>query len=187
MSNAAVPILICTTQSAIHTPYSQFLQSLNGGVCAVACGLCALGRYHFEAACQIKENPPWRIPRTTWPYRYIAHIAVSHNRLTKVTGIPYIGRVHDIPFTHNWLKFKQWGDKYGPIYQSTIFGEKHVWVMRESVAHDLLSKKGGIYADRPGIPAVPGSKSTGEYLPLLGFGGKPAPRSVHGIHGGTTY
>lgn len=83
--------------------------------------------------------------------------------------------MHDIPFKHNWIKFKEWGDQYGPIYQSTIFGEKHVWVMREKVAHDLLSKKGGIYADRPGIPAVPGSKSTGEYLPLLGFSGQYSP------------
>jgi hypothetical protein len=100
------------------------------------------------------------------------YIMICNQHLTIYAGIPYIGRVHDIPFTHNWLKFTQWGDQYGPIYQSTIFGEKHVWVMREKIAHDLLSKKGGIYADRPGIPAVPGSKSTGEYLPLLGFSGK---------------
>nr|OQO15565.1 hypothetical protein B0A51_17650 [Rachicladosporium sp. CCFEE 5018] len=84
-------------------------------------------------------------------------------------GIPYIGRVHDIPFKHNWIKFKEWGDKYGPIYQSTLFGENHIWVMRESIAHEILGKRGAIYSDRPGIPAVPGSKSEGEYLPLLGF------------------
>lgn len=117
------------------------------------------------------------------------HTAIRSHHLTELAGIPYVGRVHDIPFTHNWLKFKQWGDKYGPIYQSTIFGEKHVWVMRENVAHDLLSKKGGIYADRPGIPAVPGSKSTGEYLPLLGFGGKhfPRPFKIQVMHNGARY
>lgn len=104
--------------------------------------------------------------------------SLSNHRLIDRVGLPYIGRVHDIPFTHNWIKFKTWGDQYGPIYQSTIFGEKHVWVMREKVAHDLLSKKGGIYADRPGIPAVPGSKSTGEYLPLLGFSGELSCRSL---------
>jgi hypothetical protein len=121
-----------------------------------------------------KKIPPGTYRELPGPIGMLCppYIMIRNQDLTIYAGIPYIGRVHDIPFTHNWLKFTQWGDQYGPIYQSTIFGEKHVWVMRENIAHDLLSKKGGIYADRPGIPAVPGSKSTGEYLPLLGFSGK---------------
>ncbi len=63
-------------------------------------------------------------------------------------NLPLVGRIHDIPRNHNWIKFKEWGDQYGPIYRTKIFGENHIWIMKESIALDILGKRGKIYAVR---------------------------------------
>ncbi|KAL1873476.1 hypothetical protein VTK73DRAFT_924 [Phialemonium thermophilum] len=84
------------------------------------------------------------------------------------TGLPFIGRVHDVPAQASWLKFYEWSKVYGPIYQMEIFGETHVWISSERIAHDLLSKRSAIYSDRPVIPNLPDNRTSGEYLALLG-------------------
>ncbi|KAL2161788.1 hypothetical protein VTH06DRAFT_7572 [Thermothelomyces fergusii] len=83
-------------------------------------------------------------------------------------GLPYIGRVHDVPSQASWLKFFEWSKQYGPIYQMKIFGTVHVWISSESVARDLLSKRSKIYSDRPLIPNLPDNRTSGTYLALLG-------------------
>lgn len=83
-------------------------------------------------------------------------------------GLPYIGRVHDVPSRGAWLKFFDWSKTYGPIYQTTMFGTVHVWISSEQVAHDLLAKRATIYSDRPTIPNLPDNRTSGEYLALLG-------------------
>ena len=83
-------------------------------------------------------------------------------------GLPYIGRVHDVPSRGAWLKFFDWSKTYGPIYQTTMFGTVHVWISSEQVAHDLLSKRANIYSDRPTIPNLPDNRTSGDYLALLG-------------------
>ncbi|VBB86158.1 Putative cytochrome P450 E-class, group I [Podospora comata] len=83
-------------------------------------------------------------------------------------GIPFIGRVHDIPENASWLKFYEWSKEYGAIYQMEIFGTVHVWISSEKVAHDLLSKRALIYSDRPTIPNLPDNRTSGDYLALLG-------------------
>ncbi|TVY85121.1 Fumitremorgin C synthase [Lachnellula suecica] len=86
-------------------------------------------------------------------------------------GLPFIGRVHDVPSEATWLKFWDWAKEYGPIYQMEIFGSVHVWISTEQVANDLLSKRGSIYSDRPVIPNLPDNRTSGDYLPLLGRNG----------------
>jgi hypothetical protein len=88
------------------------------------------------------------------------------------TGLPFIGRVHDVPSEATWLKFYEWSKVYGPIYQIEIFGAVHVWISSEQVAHDLLSKRSRIYSDRPVIPNLPNNRTSGEYLALLGRTGR---------------
>ncbi|KAK4202162.1 cytochrome P450 [Triangularia verruculosa] len=83
-------------------------------------------------------------------------------------GIPFIGRVHDIPENASWLKFYEWSKEYGPIYQMEIFGTVHVWISSEKVAQDLLAKRAPIYSDRPQIPNLPDNRTSGDYLALLG-------------------
>jgi cytochrome P450 len=82
--------------------------------------------------------------------------------------LPFIGRVHDVPPEQSWLKFYEWSQQYGPIYQMEIFGTVHVWISSERVAHDLLSRRSAIYSDRPLIPNLPDNRTSGDYLALLG-------------------
>ncbi|KAJ4290041.1 hypothetical protein N0V88_006844 [Collariella sp. IMI 366227] len=83
-------------------------------------------------------------------------------------GIPYVGRIHDVPSKGTWIKIYEWSKKYGPIFQMKIFGTIHVWISSERVAVDLLSKRSNIYSDRPMIPNLPNNRTSGEYLALLG-------------------
>ena len=97
----------------------------------------------------------------------------------ETTGLPIIGRVHDIDMKRSWFKFKEWGDKYGPIYQTTMMGSTHVWISNHEIAVELLTKRGAIYSDRPGIPHMPGTKDGVEYLPFLKYGGDDFPPQLH--------
>ncbi|KAK2067094.1 hypothetical protein P8C59_000858 [Phyllachora maydis] len=83
-------------------------------------------------------------------------------------GIPYFGRIHDVPAEKTWLKFYEWSQQYGPIYKQEMFGATHVWISSEKVANDLMGKKASIYSDRPTIPNLPDNRTSGDYLALLG-------------------
>ena len=63
-------------------------------------------------------------------------------------------------------------DEYGPIYQFTLFGIKHIRLNSEQMAQDLLAKRGAHYSNRAPTPNIPGSKTDAEYLPLLDNNGK---------------
>lgn len=92
-----------------------------------------------------------------------------HDRLTiSSPGLPFIGRVHDVPPEATWLKFYEWSKTYGPIYEMNIFGTSHVWISDEKIAHDLLTKRNAVYSDRPVIPNLPDNRTSGDYLALLG-------------------
>ncbi|KAK3903189.1 cytochrome P450 [Staphylotrichum tortipilum] len=83
-------------------------------------------------------------------------------------GFPWLGPIHDLPVGMSWLKFTEWGRKFGPIFHLKIFGADHVWISKEEVATELMSKKARIYSDRPLIPNLPNNRTSGEYLALLG-------------------
>ena len=89
-----------------------------------------------------------------------------------MSTIPYIGRIHDVDPMAPWYAMKKFSDKYNGIYKSTICGEMHIWIGDANIAYDLLCKKARIYSSRPMVPAVPGSDSQGQYLPLLAHDGK---------------
>jgi len=88
-----------------------------------------------------------------------------------LSGLPIIGRLHDIPHERTWLHFFKWAQEYGPIYKHELFGTTHVWISSETVAKDLLAKQAAIMSDRPLINNLPINKTGGEYLPLLGENG----------------
>jgi hypothetical protein len=85
--------------------------------------------------------------------------------------IPWLGRVHDVDVNAPWFAWRKFTDQYGGICASTICGEMHIWVGDAQIAYDLLCKKAKIYSSRPMVPAVPGSDSQGQYLPLLAHDG----------------
>ncbi|TKA75943.1 hypothetical protein B0A55_05884 [Friedmanniomyces simplex] len=83
-------------------------------------------------------------------------------------GLPVIGSVHELPEKNSWLKFHEWGQKYGPIYQVNLAGTNHIWITRDKIARDLLTKRSAIYSDRPFIPALEqDNRTSGQYLPLM--------------------
>lgn len=84
---------------------------------------------------------------------------------------PIVGRIHDVPSEASWLKFHEWSKEYGPIYQHEIFGDIHIWISSERIAHDLLSRRASIYSDRPFIPNLPDNRYSGNYLALSGYNG----------------
>ena len=88
--------------------------------------------------------------------------------------VPWVGRVHDLPIEHIWLKFAEWAKEYGPIYRTQMLGDNFLIITDEKIAEDLLVKRGKIYGDRPQIRSLFDPKSTNgsmEYLPLMGKNG----------------
>ncbi|KAF8143310.1 cytochrome P450 [Mycena galopus ATCC 62051] len=64
-------------------------------------------------------------------------------------GIPLIGNVLDMPKSHAWKTFAQWGDIYGGIMSVTLLGQPFVILNDPAIATELLEKRGNLYADRP--------------------------------------
>jgi len=106
------------------------------------------------------------------------------NKATEPPGpalIPWIGRIHDLPIEYMWLKFHEWGQKYGPIYRTQMLGDNFIIISDEKIAEDLLVKRAKIYSDRPMIRSLFDAKSTHgsmEYLPLMGHNSKSTSRKI---------
>ena len=69
-----------------------------------------------------------------------------------LSGQPIVGNLLEIPPKHSWIKFKQWADEHGPIYQLRLGGRQHVVVSTEKIANDLLRERGNYYSSREQIP-----------------------------------
>lgn len=80
---------------------------------------------------------------------------------------PIIGRIHDLPRFGLWLKFKEWADEFGPIYQTSMLGQKFVIISDEKLAQELLVKKGNSFAGRPQIRALINHKAGPVYSALM--------------------
>ncbi|KAF7360772.1 Cytochrome P450 [Mycena venus] len=64
-------------------------------------------------------------------------------------GLPLIGNVLDMPKSHAWKTFAQWGDIYGGIMSVTLMGQPFVILNDPAMATEILDKRGSLYADRP--------------------------------------
>lgn len=67
-------------------------------------------------------------------------------------GWPVVGNLPDIPATHSWLQFTEWGKKYGPLYKLNIAGRTNIVVSSEEIANELLRERGTIYSSREQLP-----------------------------------
>jgi len=85
---------------------------------------------------------------------------------------PVVGRVHDLPRFSMWLKFKEWADKYGPIYQTRMLNQPFIIVSDEKIAEELLVKRGHIYSGRPQIRSLIKHKDGPAYSALMDRHGK---------------
>jgi hypothetical protein len=86
-------------------------------------------------------------------------------------GLPWLGPVWAVDATSVFLTFQKWAQKYGSVYQVTIFGQHFAVVSDPNIAKDLLAKQGALCADRPSIALIDNSKESGKYLPFLGNNG----------------
>lgn len=64
-------------------------------------------------------------------------------------ALPVIGNALQIPLTHQWLKYAEWGKKYGEIIHISVFGQPIVILNAAQPISDLLDRRSAIYSDRP--------------------------------------
>jgi hypothetical protein len=77
-----------------------------------------------------------------------------------------------VPDKNSFLKFHEWGQQYGSIYQTNLAGQNHVWITRDSVAQELLGKRAANNSERPFIPSLQAdNRDSGHYLPLMSRNG----------------
>ncbi|KEQ76772.1 cytochrome P450 [Aureobasidium namibiae CBS 147.97] len=89
-------------------------------------------------------------------------------RLPGPKGYPILGSVPDVPDKNSFLKFHEWGQEFGPIYQTNLAGQNHVWITRDGVAQELLGKRAANNSERPFIPSLQAdNRNSGHYLPLM--------------------
>lgn len=86
-------------------------------------------------------------------------------------GKPFVGNLLDIPKVHSWLRFKEWTDEYGPIFQLNIACRKHVVISQEKIANDLLRERGSLYSSREYLPFASGLLSDNLRPLLLPYNG----------------
>lgn len=80
---------------------------------------------------------------------------------------PFVGRIHDLPRFSLWLKFKEWADEHGPIYQTRAVDQTFVIISDEKIAEELLVKRGHIYSGRPQIRSLFRHKEGPAYSALM--------------------
>lgn len=97
------------------------------------------------AVARLKGSPRW-LP-ASW-------IAAKEKRFPGPTQFPLVGRVHDLPKNCLWVKFKEWADVYGPIYETSMMGLKFIIISDEDIATELLVKNGNSFGGRPQIRAL---------------------------------
>ncbi|KAH9850081.1 cytochrome P450 [Lenzites betulinus] len=87
-------------------------------------------------------------------------------------GLPLVGNVLDMPSSHEWRTFAQWGERWGGIMSVTCLGQPYVILNKLKPAVDLLEKKSSIYSSRPSVPM--GGELVGwkRALILLPYGNK---------------
>ncbi|KIK70290.1 hypothetical protein GYMLUDRAFT_67518 [Collybiopsis luxurians FD-317 M1] len=84
-------------------------------------------------------------------YKLFSFQKHSHPLPPGPKGWPLIGNALDMPKTHAWRTFAQWGAKWGSIMSINVFGTPFVIISDPEIADELLSKTGSLYADRPTI------------------------------------
>ncbi|RPD66667.1 cytochrome P450 [Lentinus tigrinus ALCF2SS1-7] len=87
-------------------------------------------------------------------------------------GLPLIGNMLDMPASHEWKTFAQWGERWGDIVSVTFLGQPFVILNSSKHAVDMLEKKSSIYSSRPVIPVGGELVGWNRTLALLPYGNK---------------
>ncbi|KAI0637904.1 cytochrome P450 [Trametes polyzona] len=87
-------------------------------------------------------------------------------------GLPLIGNMLDMPASHEWKTFAQWGERWGDIMSVSFLGQPYVILNSAKHAVELLEKKSSIYSSRPVIPVGGELVGWNRTLALLPYGNK---------------
>ncbi|RAL00821.1 cytochrome P450 [Aspergillus ibericus CBS 121593] len=63
--------------------------------------------------------------------------------------LPLLGNLHQAPKTLPWRIFTEWSKTYGPIMSAQFGRQTLILITSPTIAHDLLDRRGSIYANRP--------------------------------------
>ncbi|KAI0370176.1 cytochrome P450 [Pilatotrama ljubarskyi] len=85
-------------------------------------------------------------------------------------GLPLIGNMLDMPASHEWRTFAQWGERWGDIVSVSFLGQPYVILNSAKHAVDMLEKKSSIYSSRPIIPVGGELVGWNRTLALLPYG-----------------
>ncbi|RDX53247.1 cytochrome P450 [Lentinus brumalis] len=85
-------------------------------------------------------------------------------------GLPLIGNLLDMPPSHEWKTFAQWGERWGDIVSVSMLGHPYVILNSAKHAVDMLEKKSSIYSSRPTIPVGGELVGWNRTLALLPYG-----------------
>ncbi|KAK4939715.1 hypothetical protein LTR66_014979 [Elasticomyces elasticus] len=83
-------------------------------------------------------------------------------------AIPWAGPLWAIEGATIYKTFKKWSDKFGSLYEVTLFGQNLIIISDPVVAQEILAQRAKTVSDRPALALVAGSKDSGKYLPFLG-------------------
>src|SRR3569833_3156892 len=87
-------------------------------------------------------------------------------------GLPWVGTAFQLPYLGAVFKFRQWGQKYGPICETKILGQRVLLISSGKIAKKHFVGQSSIYSSRPDTPALHDAQSnsgTAEYLPLMAY------------------
>ncbi|KAG2111177.1 cytochrome P450 [Suillus discolor] len=65
--------------------------------------------------------------------------------------LPILGSALAVDVTAPWLTYKAWGNQYGDVVYTRLFGQDNIIINSERVARDLLDHRSQNYSDRPEI------------------------------------
>ena len=79
--------------------------------------------------------------------------AKRHKRQNEVppgpTGLPVVGNLFDIPTEKAWIKYTEWGKKYGPVAYAESLGIRILVLNNHAAACELMEKRSSKYSGRP--------------------------------------
>ncbi|KAK6981371.1 OrdA protein [Favolaschia claudopus] len=84
-------------------------------------------------------------------------------------GLPLIGNVLDMPSTMEWLKFADWGAKWGDICSVSLFGQPIVMLNSATIIEDL-NENTAAFSTRPRLPMAGELVGYDQTLVLIPYG-----------------
>ncbi|KAJ6482515.1 cytochrome P450 [Mycena sanguinolenta] len=91
-------------------------------------------------------------------------------------GLPILGNALDMPTSHPWVTFSQWGEKYGGLVYLNALGKSLMIINDAKYAVDILDKKARSSSDRPTL-VMAGRLVGWDKLPALAQTSYPWPEA----------